>query len=236
MSRLTIGQIGQLIEIDRAGVGIGDHVQELIARLTSGGVAGKMTDTRLTQAKCLWDRGFGCDPSVKVESFGVYLAGIPEIPESLVADDTKLPFLSLCDPRPGMLRACQLLGIQHEELGYHEESSEPFDDRFTLPTAPFWIRHDDGRKNRNRRPDHCRDELVGDVIAGTAMEGIFAYAHHTDIIKEGEYTIDLPRTVHRDDRVGCAYLGVWHGRVELRLCRGSGFAGPDFGALLLRRK
>ena len=68
MSKLTTGQIGQLIEIDRVGEGIGSTVQELIVRLTSGGVGGKISDLRQAMAKRLWDCGFGRDSAVKAET------------------------------------------------------------------------------------------------------------------------------------------------------------------------
>lgn len=239
---IDLGHIGELHTLDRKlqeggqPEGIRPHIVELIARLTSGGVAGKMTDPREAMAKRLWDRGFGPDPSVKTKNFKAYLAGIPKIPEGLVAEDSDLQLISLADPRPGLLRSCKLLGIQFEELGYTEDSAEPFNDQFPLPSAPFWFRHDDGRKNRKRRPDHCRDELVGDILAGTAMEGIFAFAHHPTIVVEGEHIIDLPRTVLRVARVRCACLGVWHGRVELGLGGSSGIAVPAFGSLRVRRK
>ncbi|MBI4256534.1 hypothetical protein HY626_00580 [Candidatus Uhrbacteria bacterium] len=237
MPKLTTGQICQLIEIDRAGDGIGNLVQELIIRLTSGGVAGKMTDPRGTMAKRLWDRGFGRDSAIKAKNFKAYLAAIPQIPASLIAEDSDLSLLSLADPRPGLLRACQLLGIQYEELGYADGDAEPFDERFMIPAAPFWFRHDDGRANSNRRPDHCRDELAtGDIQVGTATEGIFAFAHHPQIVVEGEHIIDLPGTVHHSRRVHCAYLRVWSGRVGLDLSGDSGFADPSYGALRVRRK
>ena len=184
----------------------------------------------------LWDRGFGRDSAIKAKSFKDYLAGIPQIPAGLIADDADLPRLSLCDPRPGRVRSCKLLGIQHEELGWNEESGEEFDGRFTLPTVPFWFRHDDGGKNRNYRPDHCRDKAKGDNQVAMAMEGVFAYAHHPNIVVEGEHLLDLPGTVLLGHRAHCACLGVWRGKTGLGLDRNSVFASPSFGTLRVRRK
>ena len=234
MGHINTRQLRHLLELDENGQGLHDEFQALIRQVTSGGVAGKMTDPREIAVKRLWDRGFG--KAVKARNFKAYLAGIPQIPAGLLADDADLPFLSLVDPRPGLLRSCKLLWIQFEELGYAEDSSVPFDQNFPLPTGPFWFRHDNGRKNRKRRPDHCRDELTGDIQAGSAMEGIFAYAHHPDIVKKGEHVIDLPGTVRRDARVNCAYLGVWDGQARLSLSGDAGFANPSCGALRLRRK
>lgn len=236
MSLFDLAHVAKLNEIQRARLsagqeGIGPEVEELIRRLEMGGV----NQWRI-QAKRLWDRGFGLDPSIQAKNFKVYLQGIPRIPASLLVEDSNLPLLSLADPRPGLLRSCKLLGIQHEELGYKDGDAVPFEDRFVMPTQPFWFRHDDGRKNRNRRPDHCRDELTGDIQAGTAMEGIFVYAHHPDIVKENEHILDLPGTVHHSSRADCACLRVWGGQVELDLNWSSDIASPGYGTLRLRRK
>lgn len=197
--------------------------------------SGKMTDLRETQARRLWKLGFGRD-QVKAKNFEVYLDQIPQIPEGLLAEDADLAFLSLADPRPGLTHCCRLLGIKYEELGYENEDAVPYDERFATPAGPFWFRHDNGRKNRNRPPDHCREELKGDIQAGTAMDGVFAYAHHPDIVVEGEHFLDLPGTVRRDSRVLCAHLTVWRDQPELILNRASGIAGPVGGTLRVRRK
>ena len=195
-----------------------------------------MSDPRKELGERLWNKAFGHASAVKARSLEAYLAGIPQIPASLLEDDPDLPLLSLADPRPGLLWACRLLGIRHEELGYKDGDAEPFDDRFMIPAQPFWFRHDDGRKNRKRRPDHCRDELTGEILVGTAMEGVFAYAHHPGIVVPGEHVLDLPGTVHRSERVDCACLGVWRGQIELDLGRLSGIARPGCGTLRVRRK
>ncbi|TAL50567.1 hypothetical protein EPN81_02460 [Patescibacteria group bacterium] len=236
MSLFDVGHVAKLHEIQtarlRAGQeGIGAQVDELIRRLELGGV----NQWRI-HAKRLWDRGFGRDPVVNAKNFKTYLQGIPQIPAGLLADDADLSLLSLADPRPGLLRSCKLLGVLYEELGYSEGDAVPFDERFAIPVTPFWFRHDDGRKNRERRPDHCREEPTNDILVGTAMEGIFAYAHHPHIVVQGEHIIDLPGTVPRGLRVSCAYLGVWGGQTGLDLSRHSGIPGPGCGSLCVRRK
>mgnify|MGYP001580862527 CR=1 FL=1 len=116
MEHITLKQLRHLLELDENSSGLGDELQAFIRQITSGGVAGKMTDPGEAMAKRLWDRGFGLNPKVKAENFKAYLLGIPQIPTGLVGEDSELPLLSLCDPRPGLLRSCKLLGIQHEEL------------------------------------------------------------------------------------------------------------------------
>ncbi|MBI4256538.1 hypothetical protein HY626_00600, partial [Candidatus Uhrbacteria bacterium] len=145
MSLFDLAHVAKLYEIQRARLsagqeGIGDEVSKLIRRLEMGGV----NQWRI-QAKRLWDRGLGRDSAVKAKNFKAYLAGIPQIPANLLAEDPDFHLLSLCDPRPGLLQSCKLLGIKYEELGYTDEDAVPFDDRFVTPTTPFWFRHDDGR-------------------------------------------------------------------------------------------
>ncbi len=98
MGLFDVGHVAKLHEIQAARLsagqkGIGSEVEELIRRLEMGGV----NQWRI-QAKRLWDRGFGRDPSVKAKNFKAYLAGILQIPASLLADDPELPLLSLADP------------------------------------------------------------------------------------------------------------------------------------------
>ena len=89
--------------------------------------------------------------------------------------------------------------------------AKPFDDRFQLPTSPFWFHHDDGRRNCDCRPDRCRGESAGDILVGTAMEGIFAFHHHPQVVVKDEYRIDLPGTVLRGCSAGCACLRILNG-------------------------
>lgn len=44
------------------------------------------------------------------------------------------------------------------------------------------------------------------------------------------------RSVHRDNRVNCAYLKVWEGQAKLNVNRNSKNANPNYGSLCLRRK
>lgn len=152
----------------------------------------------------LFAKGFGSDSRTVVQ----YRRGIEPIPEGLLADEADLFLLSLADPRPGLLRACRFLNVQYEDLGYTEDTTVPFDDRFPLPTGPFWFRHDDGRRNLGRPPDRCRDENNSDAtLVATALEAVFAYAHHPNIVVEGEHVIDAPGSVRRYHRVHCVCLG-----------------------------
>jgi len=170
------------------------------------------------------------------KTFNQYLAGIPSIPDSLFEDDIKLIYLPLADPRPGLTMACGLIKIRYAEFGYNDNSVEPWDGRYRDPLEPFWFRCDDGRPNRNRKPEDCCTECISNRLAGTAMTGIMAYAHFPKIMKESEHAIDLPGSVCRVHRANCASLEVWNGQFKLLMRRGVGFASPSCGSLVLRRE
>jgi hypothetical protein len=191
-------------------------------------------DPRLVQAKRLWDKGWGRE--LGFETFDDYLATIPEIPDFLAADDPELPLLFLADPRLGLTRSCQLLGVRYTEFGYNDESAEPWDARHCDPVEPFWFRCHNGRPNRNRKPVDCWAECRGNRLAGTAIVGLMAYIHKPDIVKEGEWVIDLPGSVFRRTRDYCACLRVWDGRAKLGLLRDARVARPHCGSLVFRRE
>ena len=202
-------------------------------------------DRRKEMVTHLYNLGFDTDPDVGAISlvripnweketmvFDDYLAGVPSIPERLIIDDADFPYLCFADPRPGITRSCALLKVKYQELGYDDHSSEPFDDRFHIPDGPYWFRHDGGRKNRGRRPDHCRDELDGGIRAGTDMEGLFAFAHDPSFFQiENVHFINLPGTVNRLNRDKCAFLVPLSGYEMLGL-RGESDSGVERGSSL----
>ncbi len=194
----------------------------------------KSNDPRLIQATTLWDRGFG--GGSRGGSLEAYLKGIPEIPESLLPEDLDLFLLSLADPRVGLVTACSLTSIRHRKFGNGESDVVPFDDRYIDSREPFWFRHDYGKRNLHRRPDLCLAECQGQILAGTAIVGVFAYVHHPQFIKGKCHYIDLPGSVHRRKRCLCAGLGEWGGQVDLYVDREVTHAGPNFGSLRFRRQ
>jgi len=46
----------------------------------------------------------------------------------------------------------------------------------------------------------------------------------------------IESSVHRDNRINCAYLKVWEGQVKLNVNRNSDKANPNYGSLRFRRK
>jgi hypothetical protein len=123
-------------------------------------------------------------------------------------------------------------------MEYEQKSAKGFDDGYIIPVAPYWFRHDDGRKNRNRDSDQCLDEAAGDIRAGTIIEGIFAYAYHPQIVMEGKYCICLPATKRNDFHKVTASLGVWgsRGYARLDVYGLSLTAEPGSGTMRVRRK
>jgi len=229
--KLKTGQIGELVELDRVCGGIGDDVAALIKRPTDGHRLLSTNDVRVIQAKVLFDKGLGGELS-----FDAYLATIPEVPETLFADDPNLPLLRLVDPRLGIVKTCKLFGIKFEELGYSDTDAVSFDARHEIPNTPFWVRAHDGRKNHNRKPCVCRDECKDKLYAMTAMVAIMVWVQDPSIIKENEHVLDCPGSVRRAGRGDCAYLNVWDGGVELLLLRSAVHADPDCGSGGFRRE
>ena len=239
MKEFSNDQILALREIERSRVkkglpGFHDDIQALIARYKDGAKVLKSSDPRLIQAKVLWDKGFGRELGFK--TFKSYLATIPMIPVSLLADDPNLPLLRLVDPRLGIAKACKLFGIKFEELGYSDADAVICDARHETPTEPFWVRAHDGRKNRSRRPDVCRDECKDKIFVMTAMVAIMTWVQDPSIIKQGEHVLDCPGSVPRSARGSCAFLRVWVGEVKLDLLRIAGGAFPHYGAGAFRRE
>jgi hypothetical protein len=229
--KLKPGQIGELVELDRACGGIGGEVAALIKRLTDGRRLLDTNDVRVIQAKVLFDKGLGGD-----FSFEAYLATIPEIPTSLLADDPNLPLLRLVDPRLGLVKTCELFGIKFKEFGYSNEDAVPFDTRHEIPNTPFWVRAHDGRKNQNRKPNDCRDECTDNLFAMTAMVAIMVWVQDPSIIKQGEHVLECPGSVYRAVRGLCAYLIVWSGGVRLCMDRLAVFDNPSYGSGGFRRE
>lgn len=233
---MTFDQMCELRAIEKARIKAGKdglrlELQAFIARFTDGGVNVKSDDPRVLQAKVLFDKGLGGNLS-----FEDYLATIPEIPSTLLADDPNFPLLRLVDPRLGLEKTCELFGITFKEFGYSDADAVAFDARHEIPATPFWVRAHDGRKNRNRRPDVCRDECKDKIFAMTAMVAIMTWVQDPSIFKENEHILDCPGSVHRGTRGDCAYLSVWDGEVKLGLYRDAGLPDPFCGAGGFRRE
>jgi hypothetical protein len=215
--------IAQLHEIQSARLGrgqpgIGPEVEELIRRLTSGGVAGKTDDIRTAQAKRLWDISVG--RGLHHSSFEGYLADIPEIPAELLKDDADYPLLVLIEPRMGLKRLCELARI---EFSGDENTFVEYDKRYPEFTAPIWIRVQNGRKNRNRAVRDCRASFAENEIGLTALQGVCTYLQHPEAVTDmgrGEdgHTMDLFGTIHRDHGGRTVFLEVLKGRPKLLWC------------------
>lgn len=233
---ITFDQICALREIERAIMkdgrgGLGAELQVLIDRCKDGRRLLSMNNVRVMQAKVLFDKGLGGDLS-----FDAYLATIPEIPETLLAHDSGLPLLRLVDPRLGLVKTCKLFGIKFEEFGYSDADAAPSDPRHEIPNTPFWVRAHDGRKNRNRKPNICRDECKDKLFAMTAMVAIMVWVQDPSIIKQNEHVLDCPGSVLRHARGRCACLEVWRGEVGLCLSSAAALEHPYYGSGGFRRE
>jgi hypothetical protein len=236
MSRelFDLDQIVQLQEVQKArlraeGRGIRAEVQELITRLTSGGVGTEdTTDSFLVQSKVLWDKGWGRELGFgKLDAYRRSLEqeGLSTTPERPPDMPDHLNRLVLWDRRPlfvredagkgtmlervSLVKACRLLGVSCSgddgTLIQHEATPE-----ITVPVRWVWCQ--DGRRNRNRKPVDCRQSFVRPEVGAEALTGLFLYAQEPAVIGgEGDawHTMDLPGSVHRDDPSYCACLGLW---------------------------
>ena len=232
------GHVAQLHEIQRARLrrgepGIGPEVEELIRRLTSGGVAGKSDDLRVIGAKRLFDLGVGRE--LGIVDFEGYLETIPAIPETLLADNPEFPHLVLVEPRIGLARLCRLGGI---DFAGDDNTFVPWSDEYRDSASPIWIRVQDGRKNRNRKVSDCRSAFAPLELGPTALQGVSAYLAHpeivTDLARPDGHAVDLPGSVHRELREDAAYLNVRYGQTRLHWYW-YGNASPDYGSASRRK-
>ncbi len=220
MAHLTTKQIKQLIEIDNAGPGIRAEVQALITRLTSGGVGIKTDDPRIAQVKRLYDKGFGGEMS-----FQQYLDSIPAIDEELLNDDDRFPLLALVDSRIGIVQTCELLGI---DFGVSDQTFEDFDPKKAHAEQVYWMRAQDGKKNKGKSARDCRSEFVSDELGLTVHEGLALFAQSPETFRN--WGMNLTGSVRRDVRRDCAACLYWF-HVRPELCGGSdGHGLPYFGS------
>lgn len=231
MAHLTTGQIKQLLEIDSAGEGIRGEVQELIKRLTSGGVGAESDDPFLLQAKRLWDKGFG----ERYQSFSEYLGTIPGIPEALKHDDVRFPFLVLVDARLSLKKSCELAGVIYVRNG---RNFEDYDPKNTRTERVYWMRCQDGQQNRGKTVEASRENFAENEIGLTAMEGIALYAQHPAMIKN--HSLELVRSViHNGDGgiIRVAWFGLYHGVPKLdSSLLGHTEGDPDSGTASCRKQ
>lgn len=204
MAHLTTKQLKELLAIDHAGTGIRAELQELITRLTSGGVGVKTDDLcttqGTTQAKRLWDKGFGRE--LGIDSFNNYLATIPQIPESLLARDDRFPELIVVDARLGIVKTCELLGV---DFSGDDQAFEDFDPKQVRTEKVYWIRLQDGKKNLNKSVQTCRKAFAADELGLTVYEGLALFAQNPYSVRD--FYLDITSSVPRGARRSAAYLG-----------------------------
>jgi len=215
-SRFEIDQVSKLREIERARIkrgepGLRTEIQALIMRLQSGGVGPKSDDPREVQAKRLWDKGFGRDVDSEayayIDDFDSYLRSIPEIPESLTAHDDRFPEIILVDARLGIVKICEILDIEYDGT---DQTFEDFDPKKARTEKVYWIRLQDGKKNRNKSVRTCRSEFAKDELGLTVHEGLARFAQNPESFRS--FALDLAGSVYRDDRDYAAYLNWFNDR------------------------
>lgn len=246
--RMSAGQIRQLIEIDdvrfrKSGIGIEEEVQELIARLTAGGVGPASEDPFLVQSKVLWDKGWGRELGyTKLNQYRKSLEaeGLVLTPERPTGIPGHLNRLILWDRRPllvkqdekeyvSLVKACRLCGVAYggndDTFIQHEATPE-----IVVPVRWVWCQ--DGRMNQNRKPVECRQSFVSPEVGAEALVGLFLYVQDPSVIGgEGSewHVMDLPGSVRRGSPSDCACLGVWDDGPEL-VWYWDDVASPKYGS------
>ena len=252
---VSLDQITQLRELERArgkreGVGYGPEFQAFLDRLKSGGVSpaavqshGKRRkgsaklptrDPRIIhQAKVLWDKGWTTgmkddDGNPRYPTFADYLASIPDLPAFPAGYDERFPHLVLVDRRVKVVEACQMLNVKFEG---NNRTLVAFDPAKASTQPVYWMRCQDGKAYRHRKPSDCRMEFSshGDEIGLDALEGLACYVQEPSSL-ELNTAMDLPGSVHSGLRDNCAYLRRWaDDGVRLGWCWG-GVADPSCGS------
>lgn len=230
-TRFTTRQVGELLKIEDARLkrgesGVRQELQALIDRLKSGGVAGKSNDLREIQAKRLWDLGVGHE--LDFPSFEKYLATIPKIPPTVHLYDGLFIFLILVEPRLPLKMICALANV---DFGGGDKTT--FINMQRDEVSPYWIRVQNGCKNRNRSVEDCRRNFTRDELGLTALEGVAAYVHHPEVVADltqrDGHAMYLPGSMLRAEHQNTACLSVNGGRARLDW-HWDGVALPDHGS------
>lgn len=233
------GHVAELHAIQKARLrrgepGIAPEVEELIRRLTSGGVAGKSDDPRFFQAKRFFDLGVGRE--LGIADFEGYLETIPAIPEALRADDSAFPHLVLVEPRIGLAKLCRLGGIA---FAGDDNTFVPWYEAYRDSATPVWIRVQDGRRNRNRSVSDCRRAFAAGELGLTALQGVSAYLAHPEVVSDfarfDGHAMDMLGSVTPKLRDRAAYLGVEDGQVKLCWLGWGGDAYASHGSASCRK-
>lgn len=231
-STFETGQITKLRQIERARMkrglsGLRMELQELILRLQSDGVAGKSVagkskDPRETQAKWLWDKGWGRE--LGFDSFGDYLATISGVPEKLTAGDERFPELVLVDTRVGVTMACELLGVDYNGI---DETFVNHDNAIARTEKVYWMRTHDGKRNRGKSVRTCRSEFAKNEFGLTVHEGLALFAQRSELFRD--WGMDLPSSVLCERRENAASLHWFNWCPRLGWCWG-GRVGSNNGS------
>jgi hypothetical protein len=155
--------------------------------------------THVEQARKLWQKGWGRELGYK--RFKAYLSSIPCYSRELDAGDMRFPLLILVDARISIVKTCELLSVKCEEA---DDAFEDFDAKLARTEKIYWIRMQDGKKNRNKSIQACREEFAGDECGLTVHEGLALYAQiRNDFRGMG---MELTDSVSRKDHSWAASL------------------------------
>lgn len=230
MNKATLEQYLHIGSMIKAGELDRQQVQAMI----EGRLATPSTPSiRETQARRLYELRFG--EVLGCTSFEDYLDGtdvveavpqIPNFPEMQVRLFGR-EGVYLIDGRVvekvGLAEYCKLLGLVYTGNDDTFESHDPK----RAKTGVRWMLGQDGFRNRGRKPNDCRELFQPFEVGMDVVEGASVYALNPKAI-EGHY-LDLPGSVHREDRGFCAFLGVFDGEPGLHWSW-DGYSPPECGS------
>lgn len=175
-----------------------------------------LSDAHLAKVRTVWEK---LGKQVFGGTFEKYLNGTDALEAIPLPPSWSSAYLAIFDrevlvdgrvlERIGLTETCKLAGLAYYGKDDALEAFEPT----RAKTGVRWMRAQDGRKNRNRKPVDCRKTFEKYEVGMAADEGVFTYVDDTKVI-EGHY-LDLPGSVHRENRGICAYLGVIGGKPRL---------------------
>jgi hypothetical protein len=126
--------------------------------------------------------------------------------------------------RVGLKEYCRLAGLAYDG---EDNTFEPFDPKQIKEQDIYWMLFQDGYRNRNRKPNDCREGFQPFEVGMSEVEGVSVYVQNPAVIDD--HIMDLPGSVPRGARGSVAYFGHFRGGPEL-CWRWGGGAYSSYGS------
>ena len=231
MKNASIGQIGEIVARPVDGRIGNDRAQAIIEGRVELPSTGSI---REQQARKLFDKFgevLGCSTfDAYVDGHGDSFAPVPQIPQFPAMQVRLFGRDSVClvDRRivkkVGLKEYCRLAGLVYTG---EDDTLEAFDIKRVKDADIYWMMFQDGYRNRNRKPAHCRETFAPFEVGMSEIEGVSVYVQNPEVIVD--HYLDLPGSVPRGNRGYYACLGVVDGGPKLYWYWG-GYSHPEYGS------